>query len=129
MAKRILAVLLAFILLFSLTAIPAFATIDFSSDGDGNVTIKVGDQVVGNDMRVTQITVASKFKATILALVSFGVMVSALSLAIQITKLIINNSNENARASALKGIAYSLLAVALLGGLDVVVAIFLNVGG
>lgn len=88
-------------------------------DYDGNEIITVGDGATGD-----YTTLLSNSKTTATMILGICVITSILCLFYQITRLGAAGSNEVLRRSALKGILFSGLALAIFGSLTLVVGSF-----
>ena len=127
MPKRLIAVLLLVMLLCSLT-MPAFADISFTDKGNGKAGIKIGNDAVSADVNDATKAIVKEFKKALQFIVAICAMISFAAFAYQISKLVIYSGNEQGRARAIRAIVFAFIAVALFGGIEVVISLFWNLG-
>lgn len=123
MLKRFAAVLLAAILLFSLS-MTAFAHVGFTDDGG----ITIGDHEISTDVDDATETVVVEVKRVLQFIVGLCAMISFTAFVYQISKLIIYSGNEQGRAKAIRAIVFAFVAIALFGGIEFCISIFWNLG-
>lgn len=123
MIKRIFTMILVFILAFSLTA-PSFA-IGFSSDGSsGGIQIEIGGHAIDSNISDTMEQVTTKYRGLVQGISGICIMTAVLCLLIQISKLGASGDNEQGRKKAIMGILFAGAAIALFGGIELVVTFF-----
>lgn len=102
-----------------------------TTDGSGGITIKPGDQVSlgGNDWKTGLVAIIDKYKGIAQGILAFCAITALVCLIISITRLSTSSidSAPHARRQATIGLLVSGIALALFGGLSVVVGFFWNV--